>query len=270
MCEDAMTVVSGGDALRDLSPDVTAIEARNLTDADLESVGETTAFERVDLSGSPEITDAGVAAVAAWPRLRWLNLMNCQEVTDEGLRALRAARRLEWLGIGGLKGITDAGLAAVCEIPTITTLLPCGCLQLGDRTLEALPRLTSLREIYTSGNSYSDEGMRHLARCRSIEVLGFDGPVGDAGYALLAEMPALRELHLPACHLLTKEGLAGLAAIPSLEELHFYNTPGITDDWVDAFGRFSSLRRLGLMGCGVSEEGLERLRAALPGCDVTA
>jgi hypothetical protein len=68
MCEESMTEVIGGDALRELSPDVTCMQAKDFTDADLAAVGEQTTIERLDLGGCPEITDAGVSTAAAWPR----------------------------------------------------------------------------------------------------------------------------------------------------------------------------------------------------------
>jgi hypothetical protein len=173
------------------------------------------------------------------------------------------------LFLGGCPNFTDAGLRAVCEIATLESLMPCGCQQLGDGALEALPRAPRLREVYISGRGFTDEGMAHVARCEGLEVLGLDGPIGDDGYARIAGLPRLRELHLPACHRITPAAIDSFAAMPALEELHLYATPHVTDDWVDAFARLERLSVLGLSGCGLTGEGIDALRAALPDCRIS-
>ncbi len=256
--------------LATLAPGTTAVEAHGLDDVALANLVALHALVRLDVSDCPEMTDVGLASVAALGKLEWLNVGAGPKITDEGIRALRGSKTLTFLGLGGCPGITDAAIAAACGIETLEELMPCGCQQLGDASLMAIGGAPRLRDVFISGAGFTDDGMARLAECESLVTLGMDGPVGDAGYAHLSGHPALRELHLPSCKLVTPEVLVSFAEIPELRELHFYSTPHIDDDWLSALARMDRLTMLGLMGCGVSEGGLARLRAGMKGCEIVA
>jgi hypothetical protein len=128
--------------------------------------------------------------------------------------------------------------------------------------------MPSIREVFISGGGFTDEGVFWLMSCPSLEILGIDGPIGDAGYAKLAGHPSLRELHLPSCLKLTLGGLESFAAIPFLETLAFYATPQVDDAWLERIAGFGSLRSLTVKGCGVTEKGLAALRERRPDLDV--
>jgi hypothetical protein len=191
-------------------------------------------------------------------------------VTDAGLETLRACPSLVHLGLDSLPAITDRGIDVACGIPSLETLLPCGCRQLGDASLAALPGAPRLREVFISGDGFTDAGMEDVARCAALEVLGMDGPIGDAGYARLADHPRLRALHLPACHAITPASVDTFAAMPALRELHLYGAPHVDDGWIPALARLRNLRALGLRGCGLTDAGRDRLRETLAGCELLA
>jgi hypothetical protein len=235
--EKAPTVVRPED-LPGLAPDLEAVEAHDLRDGDLDILASFPDLRRLDLSRSPAVTDAGLETLRACPSLARLNL-------------------------DGLPEITDRGIEAACAIPTLEALLPSGCRQLGDAALAALPGAARLREVFISGDGFTDAGMEGVARCAALETLGMDGPIGDAGYARLRDHPRLRALHLPACHAITPASIDTFAAMPALEELHLYAAPHVDDAWIPALTRLGNLRALGLLGCGLSDDGRERLRAAL-------
>jgi hypothetical protein len=244
---------------------VPELAAVGFDDATLGTLGARDEIVKLDLSGSPDVTDAGLATLPALPRLAWLGLGGLQQITDVGLSSLVALSELRWLFLAGCKGITDAGIATIANIPTLEGLHPCGCQQLGNGSLAALPRMPRLREVYISGEGFTDDGMAHVARCERLEVLGMDGPIGDEGYAQLAGHPALRALHLPACRLLTLDGLDGLARIPQLRTLAFYSTPRIDDRWLERLASFPALRELTLVGCpAVTDAGVVAFRQSRP------
>ncbi|WDI42394.1 hypothetical protein [Bremerella sp. P1] len=86
--------------------------------------------------------------------------------------------------------------------------------------------------------------LREIAKCQTLEGLSFDFyDVKDDDLAELSTMPNLIHLVLSENRNITDAGLVHLASIKSLEEL-------------------------GLQGTGVTQEGVDKLQAELPNCEI--
>src|SRR5262245_49723109 len=93
------------------------------------------------------------------------------------------------------------------------------------------------------------------------------GGTTDADLAGLRELKSLRALDLVGTPL-TDAGLARIAELRSLRSLDLNGT-GVTDAGLRHREVLAGLRSLALHGCAnVTDEGIRRLRKALPGWDI--
>jgi hypothetical protein len=170
-----------------------------------------------------------------------------------------------------LKGVEleDADVAHLAQLPGLANVFLDGCMALSDLALATLGVLPDLEVLYISGNGITDSGLAHLAGSPKLRELGLDAPITGEGFRVLAPLATLTELHLPGCAEMTTDGVAALAALPELRRLCFYNCRTMDDAWLDALAGVRTLFHLTLFRCpGVTDEGVERLRSALPDCDV--
>jgi hypothetical protein len=110
--------------------------------------------------------------------------------------------------------------------------------------MSALP---NLRMLMGQGTVATDEGFRRLSRSATIEYIwGRECPnLKDAGFATLAEMPALKGLAV-SCKFVDDAALAKLPAFPALRELMPMD---VSDDGFRHVGRCDRLESLVLMYC---------------------
>lgn len=212
------------------------------------------------------ITDAGIAHLAGHPKLENLWLLDTQ-VTDEGLVHLKSLPSLKVLN-AGKRGfdrknppITEAATVQLKEVKSLEHLsLPGDAL--GDTGLANLAELGHLKRLDLSMASwvnpkdyikpYTAEGLKALAKVRSLERLSIGGPgVTDAALSHVAQLANLRELHLFGCPI-TNEGFAKLAALKSLEKLIMMGGSGpyVPQVTVSGLNCLDGLPRLSLLQIG--------------------
>lgn len=110
-----------------------------------------------------------------------------------------------------------------------------------DETLRSVAQLPRLRTLHLNKTGITEAGLQELAKMRSLRTLTLQTQqVSDATVALAAEMPELREFEV-------------YSAL-------------VTDASLDSLGRARHLERLWFEDTDVTEEGLERFRAAHPRC----
>lgn len=191
------------------------------------------------LNGRP-IQDADVCRLRGLPQLTDLSLERTA-ISDTGLRHLLDLPRLEWLNLYQT-GVGDMGLAHLRRFPRLQQL-PIGATRITDAGLAVLKDFPELRYLGLRANPISDEGLRHLAPLRH-----------------------LTGLHLGETHV-TDAGLHHLAGLAQLERLWLQDV-AITDASVDVLTRWQRLQELHLRGTQISAAGAQRIRHALPGCDL--
>ena len=97
---------------------------------------------------------------------------------------------------------------------------------------------------YAKNETEMREFLRAIAKCRSIQGLNlYESGVTDGG-------------------------LAELAPLKNLANLELANNDDISDEGIEYLKSFKSLKRLTLFGTRVTKNGIERLRAALPDCEI--
>jgi serine/threonine protein kinase len=100
--------------------------------------------------------------------------------------------------------------------------------------------------------------MAGLEKCQKVD---------DAGLAVLAGLRELTELDLSGTAV-SNAGIANLRNLPRLQILTLRNTR-ITDGAVPDLILFDRLKNLDLQNTKISAGGLQQLKTALPGCDIT-
>ncbi len=144
----------------------------------------------------------------------------------------------------------------IAELPGKSTIK---VLRIENVQVDAMPSLDgydSLQAIHMglanyASATYTGDGdppllpcLRQIARCESIQALNlYDSTVTDRCLQELSQMPNLIGLELADNREITDAGLEYLASL-------------------------TRLRKLGLVGTGVSQEGVERLQARLPECEI--
>lgn len=96
---------------------------------------------------------------------------------------------------------------------------------------------------------------------------GDDDPPLLACLREIAECDSIQALNLYDS-IVTDRGLKELSRMPNLTHLELTGNTEVTDAGLLHLGSTTTLRKLGLAGTGVSQEGVERLQARLPECEI--
>ena len=127
------------------------------------------------------------------------------------------------------------------------------------RLAAAAPHLTLLK--LNGSERLTDEGLRHLAAFRELEIVelgGWRSPMTDAGFAALHGLPRLREVGAWWSRRITDAGIGRtLEACPALENASFLGTSA-GDGLIGALAGKPGVWRV-FCGDGVTDAGLRRL-----------
>jgi hypothetical protein len=193
----------------------------------------------LDLRGNMEAGDMTLDVLGKMPKLRAVKHRSTV-VTDDGIERLAASRSLAAL-LAQDFDITSAAGPALARI----------------RTLESL-------EIFRC-QGFGDEGVLALAPLPLERLTLRDLPeVGDAGLAVLDDLPTLQRLYLHELASVGDAGLAHLGAAKRLVVLDLWSLPRVTDATIAVIAGLPALEELSIRETGVTDAGLAKL-AALPG-----
>ncbi|MBI4601897.1 MAG: sulfatase-like hydrolase/transferase [Planctomycetes bacterium] len=194
-------------------------------------------------------------------------VLNRRDVPDEALRLIGELEDLTDLSLEETS-VGDAGaghLAALEKLEWLNLYRT----RIGDEGLAHLSRISSLKLLPIGETRVTDAGLVHLKRMGRLEYLGLRGnKVTDRGLEHLARLAGLKGLHLGATAV-TDAGAARLAGLGKLEKLWLDGT-AITDVAVEHLAKLTGLKELHVAGTRLTAQGIEALRAALPGCAVEA
>jgi hypothetical protein len=178
-----------------------------------------------------------------------------------------------WLGIVVERGRRQR--SAVAELLTVFAEIRYDC--------DTVPRQTSHRSYQLIDPNYlhsvtwlvldapavNDDVLAHLEALPSLQVLmmteGSD--VSSEGLRHLLSVPDLRHLVL-ASGTIEDRGLNYVVTLADLEELDIHYQRRITDAGILRLAQLKKLRRLTISDTGVTQQGIVRLRAALPNCEI--
>lgn len=159
---------------------------------------------------------------------------------DDDMALLAELNSIDYLSLDE-KAITDAGLKHLRGL-TIKEL--------------ALPE------------SITDAGIAHLKNVHGIESLYLsDTQITDASLEVVAGMSELESLYLGNVRGITDSGLAHLVGLVKLKSITLYDTE-ITDAGIDRLHALRHLEYVNFRGSDATDDGVVRLREALPKCKV--
>ncbi len=268
---------AGGAIARDGGGRIVAVDLRAswATDSDMPLLAQMKDLKRLDLSLT-RISDRGLRALKAAPAIEELNLYFAEQISDEGAAIVKGWKQLRGINLRGTK-ITDSTLEFLSGVPTLEWL-DIGWAQITDTGLGHLAPLSSLRRLTMGGNKLTDTSLQFLRQMPQIEYLDVGGTqrtdsglwsllLTDTGVQAIATVTELRDLRL-AGTAITGRGLELLKPLAKLERLNLQGCRRLRDDAASALAEFRQLRVLDLKDSGLSEQGVARIRAALPGCGI--
>lgn len=239
-------------------------QTRGMNDACLATVAKSSSLRQLDFDGT-EVTDAGIAELIPMPNLANLNVMPAPN-------------------------ITDAAAAHFVKMPALIRLFLFKS-QLTDAGLAQLKPMTRLQRLFLDGSKINGTGLAELANCQELRELDFtNSSLTEAGFAAITQLPALQQLNLAGTPIsaaaakqlsqlqklqyltadnsrLTDEAIAELANHPALTMLNAGNNE-LTDKSIDSLATLKMLRSVSLYQTKVTRAGAERLKKALPECQV--
>ena len=136
-----------------------------------------------------------------------------------------------------------------------------------DDELAHLREFPDLRTLSLAGTKVTDNGLQHLAQLKNLQSLSlYYTGIADNGIRHLRDCRHLQFINLVATGT-TAKGLSDLADLPELETLILELAP-LSDADLETFQHFPKLTALDLINTKITEEGIEKLRTALPNCVV--
>lgn len=197
-------------------------------------------------------------------RLNGLEIQS-DRLTIEGLEKLLRLPELadvEWFEIRSPL-LPDDALSLLARLKRLQCL-GLRCPQMTGRGLGHLQTLKHL-SLY-DGTNCGLEALRELQRLPTFNGLhAYDLRLGEAE---IAELTKLRLTNLRVERAGLNDAMfARLVEMPSLEVLAI-SRERITDDGLEALSKSTKLQQLGLLWTETTEDGVARLRQALPGCQI--
>jgi len=182
-----------------------------------------------------QLKDKGGQVVASKGLITSVTFQDAAKLTDEDFRRLTGLTHLQTLSLSnGLNDARFAQLAGLSRLETLQTNLA----QITDDGIKPLARLKSLRNLkfFHPGKEFTGAGLVHLAGLPNLERLTVAGSLafnddGMAAVARLANLKEFRTWHAGP----TLTGVKQLAALKNLKSLHLgqrltYKPPACPDD----------------------------------------
>jgi Leucine-rich repeat (LRR) protein len=211
------------------------------------------------------LRDDTLRGVASLIQLQSLDIGMAPNVTSAWFANIESLTELQELTFLRTPGIDDRGTASLSQLHNLRKLWLMNT-QVTDETLHHLTQLTKLETLNLSGTKVGDVGMDCLVRLKNLKRLELSSTdVGDAGLDSLSGLP-LTYLELDKTKI-TDAGLPALGRMTQLEVLDL-SPNEITDEGLPHLATLKNLRRLSL-GPNITKEAANKLRAALPECEIT-
>jgi len=133
----------------------------------------------------------------------------------------------------------------------------------GDEAAALVAELGSVERVLADNGSFTDEGIRSIAKVRGLKSLSLNGSgVSDEGLKVIGSIKTLRRLHLHRARF-TDEGLKHLSGLEDLRVLDLSST-AVTDAGLEALGILNRIERVDLRNTSVSAEAKESFAARYP------
>ncbi|HEY4219121.1 MAG TPA: ankyrin repeat domain-containing protein [Gemmatimonadaceae bacterium] len=161
--------------------------------------------------------DAGFSALSGSRTIEYIWGRRCHNLQRRGFAALSAMPALRALSVSCLN-VDDAGVAALPDFPALRELMPMDVPDEGYRHIGQCRQLESLVLMYCRDTS--DRATELIAPLATLRrYFASYTRVTDRTPALLSAMDSLERITFSACHGITDAGVAVLARLPRLREL---------------------------------------------------
>jgi serine/threonine protein kinase len=244
-------------------------------------------LQGISLAGT-RLSEAGLASLAQLRGLRELNLANSRltdapllhldgshltavrldqnpDITDRGVLSLIQPSIVQVLSLEGTN-ITDSLFGSLAEAHKLANLNVAGT-QISDLGLAHVCQLDRLESLCLSRTSVTHDGLSRLAKTHLRMLWLDDNPqIDDRSTAEIAMLSTLRFLSVVRTSI-TEDGVIAIAQLPELEEL-FLTGIHLGDIGLSQLSTMSSLRRLYLWDCGLTDAQIGRLKESLVDCEI--
>jgi hypothetical protein len=216
--------------------------------------------------GTTADVDSTVEQLCAIPSLESLSL-NCSKQGSISLRSLGQLSHLRELSLF-ISDFREVSLERIHALPHLRRLS-----LHGENIDDALAQLQDLPHLLTmeiESRDQSTHWLKRLPKFNSLETLQISGG-RRAGFDLspVAELAHLRNLSL-SIYRLTDEDLETLGKLRELATLSLRLSTDITDASIPFLTDQTSLKTLDITHTKITDQGVDRLRTALPAVEVRA
>lgn len=233
---------------------------------------QSVSFEKCELSNQILDSFQGISSLAH------IRFVDCK-IDDELLNLLYGSANKVYLQLKNCN-VTEAGILSLrkanpeWEVQRVDTA-DAKIASQSANTLNIYPRLNEVSEVLKvtfAGNLVTDATLIALAGATKLRELSVThtalGSISAKGIEALKGLKTLNILTLSFTHISDVEVVA-IAKLTSLEGLSLWGCP-VTDASVEELAKLKSLKRLFVVETAFSESGLERLRLALPSCEIVS
>ena len=174
---------------------------------------------RLRFLGAQDTTagDEGFVALSKSRSIEYIWGRRCHNLRRKGFVALANMPELQGLSVSCLN-VDDAGIEALPSFPSLRELMPMDVLDAGYRHIGKCDRLQSLILMYCRDTT--DTATEHITGLSNLSYY-FNSytTITDRTPELLSGMDALERVTFDTCHGLSDAGVAMLARLPKLREL---------------------------------------------------
>ncbi len=214
---------------------------------------------------NPKVSDAGLANLKGCKNLTSLTLFDVQ-VSDEGLAHFKDCKNLTSLHLAETE-VSDNGLAFFKDCRNLAVLILYGT-NVGDEGLAHFKSCTNLTYINLSRTPVTDAGLAHFHECKNLTDLHLWGAnVSDAGLAHFKDCKNLTALTLGGTKV-SDAVLTHFTGCKNLAKLELNYTQQVSDASLERLADYPNLSQLNILKTRVTEAGVKKLSAALPGCRI--
>lgn len=271
-----------------------------ITDRGLEQLAPLQNLKTLNLRYAEYISDAGIAHLKHWRKLVHLNLRGTKvtstvfehvsqmrqlkfldvahsRVSDELFEELADLDQLESFSFGGNK-MSGVALPLLKLFPSLREL-DIGTSQrtdsglwsvsVTDSNIQSIAELTHLEVLRLNRTAISDRGIAQLSRLTNLHTLDLSGTsISYVGVESLSGLPKLGRLNLSRADRIDDTAIAKLQNLRQIETLDLTLTK-VSHTQLMELAKLPRLKKLFIGGLDLPSEQAGKLRAALPGCDIS-
>ncbi|VTR99761.1 leucine-rich repeat domain-containing protein [Tuwongella immobilis] len=219
------------------------------------------------------LTTTGMEALTRLRSLQSLVLLHLHDPTEAALRRLTECSLLRSIILDSRQIVPTTVLADWTRTLRLQRLSLGAFDPLTTRDLECLQQCPTLRDISFAMMNLAAvrdaSPLLHLPKLERLDFMRYRGLISPEFWRMLSELPRLVELNLAMCETLREKDLESVAELPALRVLHLHDCQGLGAGIIPILARMRQLEELDVRGCtNVRPREWEGLRRALPRCQM--